>query len=229
MQTRTRLVLITVAALACGGSNESNTSPPPTDTTGTSPSGLSIATDSGLSNRTAVVGTTLPAQVHVTKTGQPQSGVIVNWNIVNGGGKVASPTSTTDANGLAATTWTVGDTARLNTLSASITGTASTTMIAQGVADAPTTVTKASPDSSAVVRGSNLVLAVRVGDKFGNAVANVPVTWTATAGTLTVSASKTGPSGRSEAVFSTTPVAQSYSITATVTGIGVATFKVVGM
>jgi len=228
MRTRTRAHLFLVAALACGSSKESNTSPPPPDTTGTSPTGLNVATDSGFSDRTAVVGTPLPAQVHVTKAGQPQSGIVVNWNIVGGGGKVASPTSTTDATGLAATTWTMGDTVRLNTLSASITG-ASTTMLAQGVADAPTTVTKASADSSAVVRGSNLVLAVRVADKFGNAVANVPVTWTATAGTLTVSASKTGPSGRSEAVFSTTPVAQSYSITATVTAIGVATFKVVGM
>ncbi|HEY7396142.1 MAG TPA: Ig-like domain-containing protein [Gemmatimonadaceae bacterium] len=231
MQTRTPLVLVAaaVAALACGGSKESNTSPPPTDTTGTSPSGLNIAVDSAFSNRTAVVATALPAEVHVTKAGQPQSGVVVNWNIITGGGKVASPTSTTDANGLAATTWTIGDTVRLNTLSASITGTASSTMLVQGVADAPTVVTNASADSSAVVAGSNLVLTVRVADKFGNAVANVPVTWTATGGALTVSSSQTGPSGRSEAVFSTNPAAQSYGITATVAGVGAATFKVVGM
>src|SRR5262245_37977245 len=99
MQTRTHLVLVAaaIAALACGGSKEQNTSPPPPDTTGTAPSGLNIATDSAFSDRTAVVATALPAQVHVTNVGQPASGVVVSWNIVNGGGKVAAPTSTTDA------------------------------------------------------------------------------------------------------------------------------------
>lgn len=215
--------------MACGGSKESNTTPPPPpDTSSTSPSGFNIAADSGFSDRTAVVGTALPAQVHVTNAGQGVSGVVVTWTIVNGGGKVSAATSTTTASGAASTTWTAGDTVRLNTLSASITG-ASTTMIIQAVADAATTLTKASADSSTVVAGASLVLSVRLADKFGNVVPEVPVTWTATAGALSVSASKTGPSGRSEAVFSTEKTAKSYNVTATVTGIGTATFKVVGL
>jgi hypothetical protein len=222
------LVAAVLAATACGHSKEQNTTQPPPDTSSTSPSGLNIAADSGFSDRTAVVGTALPAQVHVTNAGQPVSGVVVTWTIVNGGGKVAAATSTTTASGAASTTWTVGDTVRLNTLSASITG-ASTTMIVQGVADAPTTLKKASADTSVVVAGSSLVLAVRLVDKFGNVVPEVPVTWAAAAGKLSVSAAKTGPSGRSEAVFSTDAAARSYDVTASVTGLGTVTFRVVGM
>ena len=228
MRTYLVLVAAVLAAVACGGSKESNATQPPPDTTSTSPSGLNIAADSGFSDRTAVVGTALPTQVHVTNVGQPVSGVVVTWTIVNGGGKVSATTSTTTASGIASTTWTVGDTVRLNTLSASITG-GSTTVIVQAVADAATKLTKASADTSVVVAGSSLVLAVRLADKFGNVVPEVPVTWAAAAGKLTVTASKTGPSGRSEAVFSTDPAARSYDVTASVTGLGTVTFRVVGM
>ena len=228
MRTYLILVAAVLAAAACGHSKEANTTQPPPDTSSTSPSGLNIAADSGFSDRTAVVGTTLPAQVHVTNAGQPVSGAVVTWTIVNGGGKVSTATSTTTATGAASTTWTVGDTVRLNTLSASITG-ASTTMIVQGVADAPTTLSKASADTSVVVAGASLVLAVRLVDKFGNVVPEVPVTWAAAAGRLSINASKTGPSGRSEAVFSTDAAARSYDVTASVTGLGTVTFRVVGM
>jgi len=228
MRTYLVLVAAVLAAVACGHSKEPNTTQPPPDTTSTSPSGLNIAADSGFSDRTAVVATALPAQVHVTNAGQPAAGVVVTWTIVNGGGKVSAATSTTTASGAASTTWTVGDTARLNTLSASITG-ASTTMIIQGVADAPTKLSKASADTSVVVAGSSLVLAVQLVDKFGNVVPEVPVTWAAAAGKLSVSASKTGPRGRSEAVFSTDAAARSYDVTASVTGLGSVSFRVIGM
>ena len=228
MRTYLVLVAAVLAAVACSHSKEANTTQPPPDTSSTSPSGLNIAADSGFSDRSAVVGTALSAQVHVTNAGQPVSGVVVTWTVVNGGGKVSAATSTTSASGAASTTWTVGDTVRLNTLSASITG-ASTTMVIQAVADAPTTLSKASADTSVVVAGSSLVLAVRLVDRFGNVVPEVPVTWAAAAGKLSVNASKTGPSGRSEAVFSTDAAARSYDVTASVTGLGTVTFRVVGM
>src|SRR5947209_18046620 len=141
---------------------------PPTDTTGssTSTAGLHIAVDSGIIGDTVVVHTAVPIRVHVMQNGTPVSGTTVTWTVASGGGAVSSPTSTTDATGLATVTWTIGDTARTNGLSAAITG-ASVGVTVTAIGGAPTALAKISPDSDAVVAGAALSLVARVTDKFG--------------------------------------------------------------
>ena len=227
---RTFLVLAALVALsACGGSDDSSTDPnnntPGGSTGGTT--ALNVTVDSGFSDRVAVVGTDVAARVHVTNAGQPAANAAVVWSIVGGGGKVTPATSTTDASGAASTLWTIGDTVRLNTLSAGVTGSTATLQV-RSTAGAPTTFSRASADSSSVVAGSSLLLAVRAVDRFGNPVSDVVVTWTATGGTLSLANTKTGLSGRAEVAFTTTRTAAVYTITATATGLGATTFKVVG-
>ena len=227
---RTFLVLAALIALsACGGSDDSSTDPnnnnPGGSTGGTT--SLNVTVDSGFSDRVAVVSTDVAARVHVTNAGQPAANATVVWSIVGGGGKVTPSTSTTDASGAASTLWTIGDTVRLNTLSAGVTGSTATLQV-RSTAGAPTTFSRASADSSSVVAGSSLLLAVRAVDRFGNAVSDVRVLWTATGGTLSLANTTTGSSGRAEVAFTTTRTAAVYTITATAVGLGATTFKVVG-
>ena len=227
---RTFLLLSALVAVsACNGSDDSTTTPPNNNPGGSNggTAGLNVTADSGFSDRVAVVSTDVPARVHVTNAGQPAANAAVVWSVTGGGGKVTPATSTTDATGAASATWTIGDTARINTLTAGVTGSTATLQVT-AIASAPTTVARASADSSAVVAGASLLLAVRVVDRFGNPVSQVPVTWTASGGTLSVSAGNTGPSGRAEVAFSTNRTAGAYTITGSVAGLGSATFKVVG-
>jgi hypothetical protein len=55
------------------------------------------------------------------------------------------------------------------------------------------------------------------------------VKWSATGGALTVTSTTTGSSGNGQVVFSTESAPKSYTVTATVDGIGSVTFKVVGL
>jgi adhesin/invasin len=224
------LATLVAVATSCGSSddNSGDSGTPTNPNNPSNPSGLNISTDSGFSDRTAVVATALPARVHVTQNGQPAANVTVTWAITAGGGKTAPATSTTDATGATSTTWTIGDTVRVNTLSASVTG-SSTTMQVIATAGPGAALARASADSSVVVSGSSLVLAVRVVDRFGNLVANTPVSWTTTGGSLTLSSTTTGPSGRAEVVFSTARIPGAYTVSATSAGIGTVTFKVVGL
>ncbi|HEY9225275.1 MAG TPA: Ig-like domain-containing protein, partial [Gemmatimonadaceae bacterium] len=217
-----------LAASACSSSSESNVVPTPTTPSGgpISPNGLTVVVDSGFSDRTAVVATTVPARVHVTLNGRPAPNVTVAWAVAAGGGSVSPSATITDANGAASVTWTIGDTVRINTLSASSSG-SSASMQVQSLPDAAVSLAKASPDSSAVVAGASVMLTVLVVDKFGNSVAGTPVSWTTSDGTLTITDTPTGPSGRAQVVLSTAATPAAYTVTATSGALGSASFKVV--
>jgi hypothetical protein len=182
-----------------------------------------------LAIRTAVVGTLIPASVHVAQNGQPAPGVTITWTVSSGGGTVSAPTSVSDSSGVAATTWTLGDTVRTATLTGGIVGVASANLQVTTTAGPATAVVKASADSVAIVAGANTLLTVRVTDKTGNAVSGANVAWTASGGTLTTTTTVTGSSGNGEVVFSTEGTPKSYTVTATVAGVVALTFKVVGL
>lgn len=82
-----------------------------------------IASNSG-NAQSAVVGTALaaPNVVRVTQSGAAQSGVSVTWAVTAGGGSVDPATSTTDSDGLASTTWTLGAAEGANVLEARASG-----------------------------------------------------------------------------------------------------------
>lgn len=134
---------------------------------------------------------------------------------------------TTDATGAASALWTISDTVRANVLRASVSGDSATLRVQASAAPA-SSISRAGPDSSAVVAGSSVLLTVFVADTFGNAVAGTPVSWTTPDGTLTVADAPTGPSGRAQVVLSTSAAPRVYTVTATSAGLGSATFKIVG-
>src|SRR5690349_6821639 len=116
---QTFLALFAVVSLAaCGKDNPTgstgSTTPVPSLTT------PSISVDSGFDNRTAVVGTTVPARVHVAVNGVPTGGITISWSVSPGGGTVNPTTSVSDASGLATTQWTLNDTVRVSTLTAAV-------------------------------------------------------------------------------------------------------------
>jgi adhesin/invasin len=174
-----------------------------------------------------MVATSVQALVHVTLAGKPAPGVAVSWILPAGNGTISSTSSTTDTSGVATTTWTLGDTARVYNLTAAITG-ASVTLSVKGTAGSPTTLAKVSPDTIAVSAGASTLVTVRATDHVGNPVAGVVVSWTTTGGALTAATTTTGGSGNGEVVLSTDPTPQSYTVTATAPGLGTVTFVVIG-
>ena len=70
----------------------------------------SVSVESG-GSQSGTFGVTLAAPVVVKVVdafGNPVSGTVVSFAVTSGGGSVGTPSATTDANGLASTTWTLG-------------------------------------------------------------------------------------------------------------------------
>lgn len=93
-----------VASIAGGPTAQSNLF----DVAPAPPANLTVV---GGGNQTVPPSTTLPDSVVVRVTdtfGFARAGVTVNWSVASGGGAVSPTSSVTDANGRAATQWTVG-------------------------------------------------------------------------------------------------------------------------
>lgn len=213
-----------VFAAACSSDHGSGTTGPsgPQSTTP-----YSLSADSVFLDRTALIGTSLATSVRVALGGQPAANVTVSWVVPAGNGSLSATTSTTDASGVASVTWKISDTARVNNLTATA-GTGSVHLTATGTAGAPTAISKASADSTRLVAGASTLLSVRVVDSFGNRVPGVPITWTASGGSLSTTASTTGSAGNADVVFMTTAAPGTYSVTATAPGLSAVSFTVVG-
>jgi hypothetical protein len=64
-----------------------------------------------------------PPQVRVVdRFGNPVAGILVSWQVTAGGGQVSSPTSPTDDQGLATTSWTLGGDRGYHKLTAAVDG-----------------------------------------------------------------------------------------------------------
>ncbi len=115
MMTRSRLGLALLVALSAAGCNGDS---------GPSGSGLALAkapTKSG-DGQTAPVGTKLTnaLRVVVTRDGVPVSGETVDW--LSSAGSLDPSSVTSDIDGIAVTSWTLGSTAGTQAASASLTG-----------------------------------------------------------------------------------------------------------
>ena len=216
-----------LAAAAC--SNDSSTSSGPSGP-GDNPSTTTYAVgvDSANADRTVTAGSPGVVVVHVTLDGKPAPGIIVSWRASAGSGTVSDSASASDTAGIAKTTWTINDTAKVNTLTAAV-GTSSATLHATGLAGPPSALVKVSPDSIAVVAGASTLLRARVTDRKGNGIAGVVVQWSAPAGTLDVATSTSGSSGAAEATFTAPSAPGTYLVTAAIEGIGSVVFRVVAL
>jgi len=217
-----------VATLAVAACSKDSTSPADGGVTTPTPTVYSVTFDSGTVDSTAAtVGTSIPIHIHVTKAGAGVANAPVTWTVSTGHGTVSSSTTTTDAGGGTFVNWTLGDTAGVNTISATAFD-ASATVRAIGTAGAAVSLAKVSTDSSAVVAGASIPLTVRAVDRGGNPVSGASIAWTTTGGALTGSSSTTGTAGNATIVL-TTSAKGTFSVTATLAGKGTVTFKVVAL
>ncbi|MDH3497977.1 MAG: plastocyanin/azurin family copper-binding protein [Gemmatimonadota bacterium] len=169
-------------AAGCG---EEGSNPPPPNTT---PAAISVVSGN---NQSATVGTALPAPLIVNVTnsdGAALSGVVVSWTVVAGGGALGSATSTTNAQGQAQTTYTVGANAGANQVQAavqsntSLSTTFSATAAAFDNTPAAITIVGGNNQSATVGQGLPNSLVVRVTNAASQSLDGVAVSWTVTQG-----------------------------------------------
>ena len=111
----------------------------------------------------------------------PISGVSVAFAVVSGGGSVDVANATTNSQGRAATTWTLGAAAGLNTAEASVTGLAPVSFSATGVAGS-VVVNEGDGQTGLVGFAVNVAPSVRILDANDNPIAGEGVTFAVTGG-----------------------------------------------
>jgi hypothetical protein len=158
--------------------------------TGTAGVATAMVKDSG-DAQTATAGTAVAVRPVVRVSdqfGNPVSGVSVTFAVTSGGGTV-NPTSpvTTDAAGrVRAVSWTLGNSAGANSLTATSAGLTGNplTFTATGTAGAAATIARGTGNSQTDTIGATLAtaLSVQVTDNLGNPVSGVTVNWAGTGG-----------------------------------------------
>ena len=132
---------------------------------------------------------TRPAVVLRDAGGNPVAGASVTFTVASGGGGVTGGSQTTDASGNATVgSWTLGNLAGTNTLTASAAG-LTRTFTASGVADAAAQLVASAGDLQSTLVGTAVAIdpTVRAQDQFGNPVAGASITFAVTGGGGSVS------------------------------------------
>lgn len=184
----------------------------------------------------ATVGTTLPQNPTVRvedRHGDPVAQAVVSFRVATPTatpGTITQASVTTQADGIAQTSWTLSKLAGGNSLVASL---ANTTALVQfdvmGTPDAPSAVKVVSGSGQVASIGTHIQapLVVKVVDRYENPVSGVPVTWTLLNGDGYVSAgpTATGPDGlASEADWGVSLEENTDSVSATAAGLAPAFF-----
>lgn len=187
----------------------------PEDATGPGPTPTAIRIQTG-NQQTGVVGTALPTSLSVLvtdKDNKPVAGRRVDWDVAAGSGSVAPSSVTTDARGIASTTWTLGPTAGTARVSAQVNGVTPAPFTATALPGAAASVV-ATPDVAYAGVGDTLRIRAAVRDQFGNDVGtqaiafrslDAPVASVSSAGLVTALAQGTArivadASGRADTV-----------------------------
>ncbi len=169
---RPTIAAVLSAALALGGCRAG-------DSTAPSATPTAIVVQNG-NQQTAVAGSVLPVTLSVVVTDKdkkPVSGRRVDWDVGVGSGSVSPAQSTTDAKGIATTSWTVGTNAGLARVNAQVNGVNPATFTATVLAGAAATLV-ATPDAAALGVGDTLRVRVSLRDQFGNDISGQAFTFT---------------------------------------------------
>jgi plastocyanin len=183
----TTVLLLGLALSACGGGDGNGGTPPATTAIAKNPTASGDA-------QSGIVGQPLaePVRVRVTESGAPLPGATVTWSTTAAGGGLGAPSTTTDNDGAATNTWTLGTAAGPQTAQAALSGASGSpvTFNATANADAAASLSKFGGDGqdASVSTALPSPLQAKVSDQYGNGVAGVPVAW-ATADDATLSAS----------------------------------------
>jgi adhesin/invasin len=192
----------------------------------------SLAIISGNAQSATVGGpvSTKPAVRARDDFGNPVAGINVTFTVASGGGSITGATTTTGADGLATVgSWTLGNTAGTNTLSAAANGLTPVTITATGTAGAVKQIDKAAGDNQTGAAGAavSVAPAVTVKDQFGNVVSGAVVTFTVSAGGGVVAGGTktTDASGRASVTSWTLGNSGANTLTASVNGAVSAVFN----
>ena len=176
-------------------------------------------------------GATLAAPFVVSvldQYGSALAGAVVTFSVTAGGGTLSATTATTDANGRAATTLTLGSELGTNTVTATVSGLAAATFTATAVEQTPHSLTKVSGDGQQGPVGDPLAkpFVVSVLDQDGEAFAGTVVTFSVTAGggTLASTSATTDAKGRARSTLTLGNDAGTNTVAATVAGLDPVTF-----
>lgn len=224
------VVAVGLAGLNCSSDNGSE---PPTLV----PTTVNVSGNA----QTGAAGAALPAPIGVTildQNGDGLAGVVVTFSITAGGGSLGTPTATSNAQGVASTTWTLGPTTGVNNNAATASvpgyGGPSLPFTATATAGAPTQIAKTAGDAQTgeAAQAVPLVPKVTVKDAFNNPAAGVTVTWTVTAGGGSVAAatSTTDAAGEASMAWTLGPLvgAGVHSLRASISALVNATFTATG-
>ena len=161
------------------------------------------------------------------QNGSPLSGATVTFAVTAGGGTLSATTDTTDANGIASTSLTLGRQPGANTVQATVEGLEPVTFTATGLAVART-LDKPSGDGQEGAAGAALseALVVEVRDQNGQTLAGVEVTFAVTAGggTLSSTTATTDADGRATTMLTLGRTPGTNEVTATVADLEPVTF-----
>jgi hypothetical protein len=188
------------------------------------------------SNQSGPVGEALPGRIIVRASdGQgPLADVVVTASVESGAGGSAAPASlTTDADGNAETTWTLGGQIGTQTLTFTTTGVPAAAVTAAATAGSAALIFPVSAgfQLTVVSRTVTVIPRVQVTDLFGNAIAGVPVTFEPEGGgTVTGANPSTGPDGTATVgSWTIGPDVITYVLRARIAGGTVATFQAQGI
>jgi plastocyanin len=167
-----------------------------------------------------------PLRVLVTLSGAPVAGDTVTWGATGTGASVAPVKAVTDASGIATTTWTLGQTAGVQSATATLAAASGSPVSFSAVANAgaATQLAVAAGDGQTGSPNAALAtqLAAKVSDQFGNGVAGVAVTWQVTGGTGGVNPTSGSTDGSGLAKTTLTLGATNGPVTITATSVGLA-------
>ena len=210
---RSAMLGIGLAAMAsCGGDNSS----PSDDTLAEAP------TNSG-NDQTGPVGQALAnaLRVLVTVDGEPQPDVSVTWSTTDG--SLAPSSVVTDADGISATTWTLGTTTGTQTALATLEGASGSPVTFTATATAATITIAKAPTSSG--NGQTAAPGQALPDQLrvlvtvdGEPQENVTVTWSTTGGSVAPTSVATDAEGISATTWTLGPTAGAQTAQATLEG-----------
>ena len=176
-------------------------------------------------------GTQLAAPFVVSaldEDGKAFVGAVVTFSVTAGGGTLSAATATTDANGRAATTLTLGPDPGPNAVTTTVAGLEPVTFTATATGQIPHSLTKVSGDGQGGLAGEPLAkpFIVSVLDQNGEAFAGAVVSFSVTTGegTLSAATATTDANGRAKSTLRLGPDPGPNAVTTTVAGLGTVTF-----
>ena len=160
----------------------------------------SIAVVAG-ANQHATAGHLLPQKIVVRATnrrGAPSVGKLVTFRLQGASGRLDPDTARTDADGRARTQWTLHNVPGPQAILVSVENVDSATVVEAEAEPTPENTKVVALSDSLRARAGTLLpesVAIRITDSTGRAVANVPVHWTATDGTVEAVAARSDSEG----------------------------------